>query len=82
METKWIPFNINEYVRVKLNDAGRKIYIDHYAKVGIATKIPKTDHPDGWSQFQMWSFMEIFGEHIHLCSEPPFDTNIEIGVRQ
>lgn len=75
-------FNINDHVRVKLTDHGREIVHAHRQKLSAMLPIPlpatqNQEDADGWSRWQLWSLMEIFGEHIHLCGPLPFETTIE-----
>ena len=67
-----MKFNVNEYVKVKLTDRGKKILsaegLDFYHK----------PDKDGWSSWQLWHLMETFGKHISMSSFPPFETEIEI----
>lgn len=60
-----IVVNLNDFVRFRLNDYGKRVYDDWYA--GIHAKPPelKTDEY-GYSKMQLWQFMEIFGPHIHM----------------
>ena len=81
-----MKFNINNYVRVKLNDRGKKILREQHEKF-IADnprisdefkefKLPIDD--DGWSKWQMWKLFETFGQHMWLGCVIPFETEIEI----
>lgn len=65
-------FNINELIKVKLTDHGKDIYYHQYdefnKKVGyltISPRYPKVDS-DGFTSFQLWEFMEIYGPHMHI----------------
>src|SRR5574343_1167439 len=71
-----ITFNVNHKVKAKLNDRGRKIQAEYYAPFGDG---PKPDS-DGWTEYQMWCLMHVFGEHCYMWPEPPFETNIRIIV--
>lgn len=76
-------FNINNYVRVKLNDQGRKICKDYHDNLFKNSRMkpeytPPAEDDDGWSKWQMWELMQKFGPHIYLGGEVPFDTQIEI----
>jgi hypothetical protein len=81
-----MEFNINEYVKVKLTDYGRKVHKeDHDAfwnevviKNRPAYKAPIEDE-NGWSKWQLWALMEAFGCHTGLGIEPCFETTIEIN---
>jgi hypothetical protein len=50
--------NLNDYVWVKLTPAGKEV-------VGEKTFM-YNDVGDGWSRWQMWVFMQMFGEHIYM----------------
>lgn len=74
--------NINEYIKVKLNDKGRKILYDqylHYRKhvTGLKFKEPQEDS-EGYSKWQLWHFMQTFGPEIALGNDLPFDADILI----
>jgi hypothetical protein len=77
---KTIPFNINDYVRVKLTDHGRKVYAADFR-----TRVPEPapfrpikEDADGWSVLQLWSLMDVFGKHCVPCELPPFNTTVEL----
>lgn len=83
-----MKFNVNEYVRVKLTERGRQILLDEAAEfrrehpqVKSPHSLPKEDE-EGWSKWQMWSLMQHFGPHIHLGFDPPFETEIDILVKE
>lgn len=65
--------NLNESVRVKLTDLGKDIYYHHYDRVNSSygkqickPTMPEVDK-DGYTTFQLWRFMEIYGNHIGMC---------------
>lgn len=79
-------FNVNNYVRVKLTEEGRQILRDEYAKraaqhpadyFGWSYVEPVADQ-EGYVRFQLWSFMQKFGPHMHLGMKMPFDAEIDI----
>jgi hypothetical protein len=82
-----MDFNINERVRVKLTDHGRKIHReDHEAfwsqqpehvQARFPYKPPKED-AEGWSEWQMHNLMELFGSHVGVAKELPFETTIQL----
>lgn len=85
----FVPFNINETVRVKLTDHGRKIHREHFRKLNATIPVtadlkymPPKEDAEGWSEWQMWCLMEAFGPHIGMCREQPFETSIEFQVEQ
>lgn len=83
MATKEIKFNINEEVKVKLNDLGRKIYTDHIDKLNVfltsihgsnlSTSI-KIDE-NGYTKFQLWDLMNLFGPYLEIGKSSMFTDN-------
>ena len=47
---------------------------------GFGEYEPSIDE-DGYISFQMWNFMEIFGNHINFGYKPPFDLDIIIDEK-
>ena len=80
---KEIKFNINEMVRVRLTDYGRKIDRERFEKIkadtGHSLSYKPKKESDGWSRWQMWVLMETFGEHC-TWGELPFETNIILEI--
>ena len=80
-----IEFNVNDYVKVKLNQKGlNELQRQHYelSKVFPSLhefRLPKTDQ-DGYSKWQLHSLMNTFGHMMTLGNEVPFDTVIKIEV--
>ena len=77
-----IPFNVNQYVRVRLTDTGRKVHAEHYQRhVGnVFPYQPPVEDADGWSKWQMWELANIFGGSMYIGCEVPFMPDIEIEV--
>ena len=75
-----LRFNINNCVRVRLNDQGRQIHRDNHERYATPKYPyqPPSEDADGWSKWQLWSLMSEFGSHISLGRMPPFETEIEI----
>lgn len=65
--------NINKSVCIKLTDHGKSII-----RRSQWFSVPPEDD-DGWSEWQLWCVMEVFGKHITIGSVPPFETDIFIG---
>jgi hypothetical protein len=86
-EKKRIPFNVNDGVRIKLNDIGREILRQQNIEFVERSSgkfwpsMPKED-ADGWSEWQLWDVMHRFGDHMRLGMVVPFETAIEIIVRE
>ena len=55
-----IDLNINDTVKVKLTQAGFQIACD----AGYQNTATNID-VDGYSSFQLWILMEIFGPHLY-----------------
>lgn len=82
-----MTFNLNDYVRVKMTDYGRQIHqVEHrelnatirkHGGKGLPYNPPDED-ADGWSQWQLWRLMELFGPYIHMGCDNPFQPDIDI----
>lgn len=64
--------NLNDNIRVKLTDLGKDIYYHQYDRLNNAfgrqickPSMPKVDE-DGYTTFQLWEFMELYGAHIGM----------------
>ena len=71
--------NINEFIKVKLTQKGKLIYLEHQIEIQkkfnrdkIKIDVPLNIEVDneGFSLFQLWRFMEIFGSHMYCGAEP------------
>lgn len=74
-------FNLNSKVRVRLTSDGRAHYVQHVASFGyLAHRVPKlVEDPTGWSEWQLWELMSIFGALWSFGSATiPFETEIDI----
>jgi hypothetical protein len=84
MTSELIKFNINQIVRVKLTDHGRKIHRQQFRKFnaqfpnGTFKYDPPKEDEDGWSRWQLWDLIETFGSHVGVCKLLPFETEIEL----
>lgn len=71
-----VKINLNEFVKVKLTDLGKEIYYhrhdalnEYLKKIGakpIEPHFPKEDE-EGYTKFQLWNFMEIYGKHLGMA---------------
>jgi len=85
-----IEFNLNQSIKVKLKPLGIGILykrhedLDNRVKArvgrGISSFEVKTDE-EGYTTFQAWEFMEIFGEHTGICKPEAFELNIKILIK-
>ena len=67
-----IRINLNETIKVKLTDWGKDIYYHQYDRINqiagrkiCKPKFPKEDE-NGYTEFQLWVFIELYGEHIGM----------------
>lgn len=64
------PFNLNDYIKVKLTEMGLKIHRARYDSLWAIGQQPffeyqpPTIDENGWSEWQAWEFMQIFGAHF------------------
>lgn len=81
-----IPFNANNYVMVKLKDAGREELqrrADEFLRrrPGWPNDVfRREEDAEGWSKWQLWDFMETFGHMVGLGREMPFDAAIRFLI--
>ncbi len=80
-------FNINNYVLVKLTPVGRELHHKEWldtqaqlrAKGGSGFDyVPPVEDSEGWSQWQLWDLMHIFGKHLFNGCKVPFETTIKV----
>jgi len=77
---EWLPsaqpepirINLNEPIKVKLTDWGKEIYYHQYDRTNqiagreiCKPKYPKEDK-NGYTEFQLWCFVELYGEHMGM----------------
>ena len=87
-----MKFNINNYVRVRLTDKGRDIHKNRYddlmkyhRRKGYIPPFPYTpvkEDENGWSIWQLWMLMSIFGEHMYCGFDNVLEPEIEIVEEQ
>lgn len=78
-----MEFNVNDYVRVRLTDLGRKIHRAEFDELNdkFESKMdytPPNEDKDGWSRWQMHHLMRIFGLELFVGLDVPFEPNIII----
>ena len=61
--------NLNENVKVKLTDFGISLYKLRY------DNDPKK-YEQGYTSFQLWTLMNIYGLYIGMAKDSPFDLDI------
>lgn len=67
--------NLNETIKVKLTPYGAEIYYKQFDELNkqrgreiCKPHMPRIDK-DGYTEFQLWHFMELYGAHIGMCEQ-------------
>jgi hypothetical protein len=74
-----IRINLNESIKVKLTDFGKDIYFHQYDDINehFGREICKPSYPtedeDGYTEFQLWCFIGLYGTYIHTSSPNVID---------
>ena len=65
--------NLNDTIKVKLTPLGAEIYYKQFDELNkqygreiCKPQMPKIDK-DGYTEFQLWNFIELYGQHIGMC---------------
>ena len=65
--------NLNETIKVKLTPYGAEIYYKQFDELNkqygreiCKPHMPRIDK-DGYTEFQLWHFIELYGDHIGMC---------------
>ena len=65
--------NLNEIIKVKLTPYGAEIYYKQFDELNkqygreiCKPQMPRIDK-DGYTEFQLWHFIELYGQHIGVC---------------
>lgn len=70
-----IEYNLNKTVYVKLNNIGRDIYKNYIQSLNSNLSTEPEIDENGYTKFQLWDLIHIFGEYIDLGLPTPFDKN-------
>lgn len=72
---KQTKINLNETIKVKLTPYGAEIYYKQFDEVNkqygreiCKPQMPRIDK-DGYTEFQLWHFIELYGQHIGMCKQ-------------
>lgn len=72
-----IEINLNDFIKVKLNDRGKDVY-----RHSLFGQDPKVDE-NGYTEFQLWVFMNIYGAYIGMTDPPILETmNVLYGYER
>ena len=89
MMMSYVKHNINDSIKVRLTKEGVILYYKYYEDLCERMKsygasydyMPKLKvDKEGYTEFQMWVFMEMFGQHFHLGIDGPIETTVLIKV--
>lgn len=67
-----VKINLNNYIYVKLTKVGEEIYYDYIKKINdyygreIIDKYTPDYEDGGFAKFQLWEFMNIYGNYISM----------------
>ena len=67
--------NLNDTIKVKLTPYGAEIYYKQFDELNKqrGREICKPQMPlidkDGYTKFQLWHFIELYGQHIGMCKQ-------------
>lgn len=65
--------NLNDFIKVKLTPLGKEIYYHRFDEINTTwgREICKPTYPkedeNGYTKFQLWIFMELYGQHLGLA---------------
>lgn len=83
---KEVDFNVNEFVKVKLTEEGKRILKDKHDN--LRSKFPTLGEfklsldQDGYYNVQLWCLMQEFRDCIYMGCELPFETDIKINIKE
>lgn len=69
--------NLNYQIKFKPNETGIAILKAEYDKVGLPFTLDTDEN--GYTEMQLWRFMQLFGPHIGAGTFLPIDPNILIS---
>ena len=70
-----IEYNLDKTVYVRLNNIGRDIYKNYIQNLNSNLSTEPEIDENGYTKFQLWDLIHIFGEYIDLGLPTPFDKN-------
>ncbi len=86
-DRSFLPFNLNDYWRVKLTPLGKSLVIAERER--MAALVPKTDWSSfmAWDQYdyledQAWCIIQLFGASLGNGCAPPFLPEIRAEIRE
>lgn len=79
-DKKFVEFNMNDYIKFKIEEHGRNIWLAYYSIDGVDFKIPECDE-EGYHKLQMWCYCKIFGKHMGNGFTNPTNLNVMMQVK-
>ena len=76
MSKNFRKVNLNDEIKVKLTDFGKQIYYKYCEDFPTKLKIDSK----GYTKFQIWVFMHIFGEYLYNGCVAPCETDVQIQI--
>lgn len=82
-----VPFNVNDYVWVKLTPAGLEVLKKNNDQVrSWYPRLPEFTPPpadsDGYTRHQLWALMKDFGAYMTWGGESPFETKVFFETKE
>ncbi|MEK9170614.1 MAG: hypothetical protein AAB674_03130 [Patescibacteria group bacterium] len=70
-----IEVNLNDDIEVRLTRVGRRIYRAYWKKYNLRP-LPLQKTGGRWVRFQLWDFMNIFGNAIYMSAPATIVSNL------
>ena len=72
-----LNFNLNQKVKVRLTSSGVEYLKKRHARLFTRSYSPPKVDKQGYSTWQLWDLMGVFGECLQYPTiDPPFDPDI------
>lgn len=83
--SKFLTFNLNDHVLAKLLPQGFVLWHQHFSRMPTELQLPLSHYQaqidaGGYSKFQAWEFMQIFGPHISLATTDLFEATVILNA--
>lgn len=75
-----VSININDKIKVKLTDYGKELYRGYLAEINALIRLPISPRvlefdENGYTTFQLWEFMNIFGSEMFMGNKNIIEDN-------
>lgn len=74
-----IKINLNDFIKVKLTETGKEIFIHRFDDINKNLRyeayknIPLEEDENGYTEFQLWDFMQIYGPYMYFAGPTVID---------